>query len=105
MGKGSAAVSRALNCISEAPFDPDKWPEAMKFLGDATGSSFAQIAGWISPGRLPLSIHWNEPDGMIKRWVELGGADPDIAAAELHVHRRRALPGQQDVDPIALDPQ
>lgn len=78
MGKGNAAVSRALNCISEAPFDPDKWPEAMKFLGDATGSSFAQIAGWISPGRLPLSIHWNEPDGMIKRWVELGGADPAV---------------------------
>lgn len=78
MGKQSAAVSRALNFVAETPFDPDRWPEALKHLGDATGSRFAHIAGWISPNRLPMSINWNEPEGMIKRWSELGGADPAV---------------------------
>lgn len=78
VGKQGAAISRALEYVSETPFNPNIWPDALKHLGEATGSSFAQIAGWVSPGRLPMSVNWNEPEGMIKRWIELGGADPTV---------------------------
>lgn len=71
-------IFSAIERISAAPFSPDQWPKALKSLADATGSSFGQICGWAGPGRLPINLTWNEPERMVDRWVELGGADPAI---------------------------
>jgi DNA-binding CsgD family transcriptional regulator/PAS domain-containing protein len=71
-------IAGMLDCLAEAPYAEEQWQEALRLLAAATGSSFSQLAGWTRRGELPLNLTWNEPDGMIERWVALGGVDPDI---------------------------
>ena len=77
MGR-QADIAGALDRLAEAPYAEDQWQEALRLLAAATGSCFSQYIGWTHPGRLPLNLTWNEPDGMVARWVALGGTDPDI---------------------------
>ncbi|ALK09721.1 helix-turn-helix transcriptional regulator [Blastochloris viridis] len=71
-------IAAALARLAEAPFADGQWHDALRLLAAATGGTFAHLVGWTNPARLPANLSWNEPDRMIERWVELGGANPDI---------------------------
>lgn len=77
MGR-QADIAGVIDRLAEAPYAEDQWPEALRLLAAATGSTFSQLAGWTKRGQLPLNLTWNEPDGMIEHWMALGGTDPDI---------------------------
>jgi DNA-binding CsgD family transcriptional regulator len=69
-------MAQASEKLALAPFDADQWIQALRCLAGATGSSHGQLAGWMPPNRIPFSLFTEEPDGLIPRWVEIGGSDP-----------------------------
>jgi DNA-binding CsgD family transcriptional regulator len=69
-------IALAAKSLARAPYKPGEWINAVQLLARATGSSHGQIAGWMAPNAVPLYLLTDEPDGLVRQWTEMGGADP-----------------------------
>lgn len=69
-------IARAGEALALAPFRPAEWLTALRCLAQATGSSHGRLAGWIAPGALPFYLMTDEPEGVMQRWIDIGGIDP-----------------------------
>ncbi|HTT82991.1 MAG TPA: hypothetical protein VMF67_05900 [Rhizomicrobium sp.] len=84
-----------------APFESGYWMEALRALTSATGSRVGEMMGWNGPNQVPFELTTELSPDDVRRWLEIGGADPEKNPI---IKAGASLPVMRDIaDPEIMD--